>query len=93
MMFLIVPPDAEEEWDTAEMLDAVFDKGLFTYVIRVWMCSKKRMKNSNEVPSEGAESALPMTVKRARKGVPPVRVPLEVCNMNNAGFDGEEGWF
>ncbi|KAI0011446.1 hypothetical protein F4779DRAFT_615687 [Xylariaceae sp. FL0662B] len=74
-----------------------FDKGRFLFMTSDGRFETARMKEGDLVaygrcPSQGVDSALPMKVKRAEDGEFSTRVPLDVCNMNNTDFDGDEAW-
>ncbi|MCJ1472490.1 hypothetical protein MMC13_001138 [Lambiella insularis] len=43
-------------------------------------------------PSQGANSALPMRVMRTTHDDDSMRVPLDVCSLNDTDFDGGEDW-
>jgi hypothetical protein len=75
----------------------VFDKGVFLFMSEDGKFSTVKLKEEDLVmyrrcPSQGRDSALPMKVRRVETGVFSMRVPLDVCNMNNTDFDGDEAW-
>jgi DNA-directed RNA polymerase beta' subunit len=74
-----------------------FDKGVFLFMSEDGKFSTVKLKEEDLVmygrcPSQGRDSALPMKVRRVETGVFSMRVPLDVCNMNNTDFDGDEAW-
>lgn len=74
-----------------------FDKGEFLFMNEDGRFEKAKMVEGDVVaygrcPSQGVDSALPMMVKRAAEGETSMRVPLDVCKMNNTDFDGDEAW-
>lgn len=79
------------------MPNEFFDKGVFLFMTEDGRFETVKMKEGDVVmygrcPSQGVDSALPMKVRRARKGEFSTRVPLDVCSMNNTDFDGDEAW-
>lgn len=74
-----------------------FDKGKFLFITEDGRLETVKMEEGDLVaygrcPSQGVDSALPMKVKRASKEEFSKRVPLDVCKLNNADFDGDEAW-
>ncbi|KAF4460187.1 hypothetical protein FALBO_13028 [Fusarium albosuccineum] len=74
-----------------------FDKGEFLFMNEDGQFSKTKLEEGEVVaygrcPSQGKDSALPMVVKRSTTNDPSMRVPLDVCKMNNTDFDGDEAW-
>ncbi|KAI1291208.1 hypothetical protein F5Y03DRAFT_44989 [Xylaria venustula] len=98
MRFLLSPPSGRTERGTIEVPKQLINKGMFVYISKDGMCSMRSMKEGDYVvfgrcPSQGKDSALPMRVIVAEDDTLSVKIPLEVCNLNNADFDGDEGWF
>ncbi len=79
------------------MPNEFFDKGRFLFMSEDGRFETTTMKEGDLVmygrcPSQGIDSALPMKVKRAPEGEFSIRVPLDVCKLNNTDFDGDEAW-
>ncbi|KAI0435489.1 hypothetical protein F4803DRAFT_575154 [Xylaria telfairii] len=43
-------------------------------------------------PSQGPDSTIPLRVKEAPEGINSVGIPLQLCTLTNADFDGDEVW-
>ena len=75
----------------------VMNRSRFVYVSQDGRCKTRKLKDGDTIvmgrcPSQGSDSALPMRVSTSTENTNSVRVPLEVCKMNNADFDGDELW-
>ena len=75
----------------------VMDRATFVYISENGRCTSRRLVEGDTIvmgrcPSQGSDSALPMKVVIGEKNVNSVRVPLEICRLNNADFDGDELW-
>lgn len=75
----------------------VMERSVFMYVSEDGRCSTRKLEVGDVIvvgrcPSQGADSALPMRVVMGSPGINSVRVPLEICGLNNADFDGDELW-
>lgn len=74
-----------------------FDKGKFLFMAEDGRFETVKMEEGDLVaygrcPSQGADSALPMKVRRGQKNEFSTRHPLDVCKMNNTDFDGDKAW-
>lgn len=72
-----------------------FDKGKFLFMTEDGRLETTKMEEGDLVaygrwPSQGVDSALPMKVRRSQKNEFSIRVPLDVCKINNTDFDGDE---
>lgn len=75
----------------------VMERARFMYVSGDGMCKMRKLKEGivitmGRCPSQGADSAPPMRVVIGEEGVNSVGVPLEICRLTNADFDGDELW-
>lgn len=82
---------------TIEIPDRVLRRSVFMYIFEDGRCSTRKLEVGDVIvvgrcPSQGADSALPMKVVRGKPNVNSVRIPLELCNLTNADFDGDELW-
>ena len=73
----------------------IFDKGTFLFMGRDGYYKSVKMKEGDPVvfgrcPSQGKNSALPMIVRMS--DTDSMRVPLDICKLNNTDFDGDEDW-
>ncbi|KAH7001766.1 hypothetical protein B0J12DRAFT_692613 [Macrophomina phaseolina] len=76
---------------------AYFDKGMFVYVTTGGFCTMRKARVGDFIvmgrcPSQGADSALPFKIVPGDEDEDVCRIPLEVCSLTNADFDGDEGW-
>ena len=83
---------------TISVPQALLKKGLFIHVSGDGRCSTKKLMEGDKVvlgrcPSQGQDSALPVVVMAAPADQSSIRIPLEMCKLNNADFDGDECWF
>ncbi|KAI9640290.1 hypothetical protein NHQ30_011340 [Ciborinia camelliae] len=107
MRFLITPPPHPHadggiqieslEMGTIILPEEVFVKGRFVHMTKDGKCNIRTLREGEIVafgrcPSQGPDSALPMMIKMSRTGEKLCRVPLEVCPLTNADFDGDECW-
>jgi hypothetical protein len=78
--------------------DEVYVKGKFVHICSDRRRDMRRLREGEVVvfrryPLQGPNSALPIKIGRPRMNEKSVRVPLEVCLVKNADFDGIEEWF
>ncbi|KAF5530509.1 hypothetical protein FNAPI_13539 [Fusarium napiforme] len=80
-----------------EVSERVMHRALFTYVAEDGKCSMRNLKDGEVVvigrcPSQGPDSTVPVKVWTGSPGVNSIRTPLELCNLANLDFDGDEEW-
>jgi hypothetical protein len=86
-----------EDAGWVEIPKRVMERALFTYVAEDGRCSMRKMKEGEVIvigrcPSQGPDSTIPVKIRAAGPGVNSVRTPLELCNLANLDFDGDEEW-
>ena len=82
---------------TVQIPRRVMNRAKFSYVNENGRCTMRKIEPGSLIwmgrcPSQGKDSALPMMVESGQEGVNSVRIPLEVCPLTNADFDGDEMW-
>lgn len=76
---------------------AVFKKGKFLFLTedsRYETCSivDGDVVVLGRCPSQGSNSALPMIVRKSDTNHYSMKVPIDLCSLNNLDFDGDECW-
>ena len=103
MRFVASPLDpprcmtSAEQKGTVYVPNEIFDRAKFLFMTEDGMFETVTIKEGDMValgrcPSQGDKSALPMVVRRVTKNEDSIRIPLDLCKMNNADFDGDELW-
>ncbi|KAL9122247.1 MAG: hypothetical protein Q9187_001199 [Circinaria calcarea] len=82
---------------TISLPNETFTKGKFLFLTEDGRFESTKIEEGDVVilgrcPSQGANSSLPMRVMRTTSNEHSMRVPLEVCKLNNTDFDGDEDW-
>ncbi|RYP19972.1 hypothetical protein DL765_003021 [Monosporascus sp. GIB2] len=75
---LLSPPSDKMGKGTIEFLNYVRDKGALVHIPRDGFCSMRKIETATTIMSENLLSS---------------RIPLEVCGLSNADFEGGEGWY
>ncbi|KAM3497494.1 hypothetical protein MY10362_009155 [Beauveria mimosiformis] len=80
-----------------ELPRRVMNRARYMYVAEDGKCSMRKIEEGECIvigrcPSQGPESTVPVRVRPAPPGVNSIRTPLELCELTNLDFDGDEVW-
>ncbi len=85
----------EKGW--VEIPRRVLEKARFMRMDDSMKCYMSRMKVGEVIivgrcPSQGPDSTIPLRVRMAPEGINSMGIPLQLCRLTNADFDGDEVW-
>ena len=95
--FRLVASPGDLKPGVVQIPQRVMSRARFMHVNDNGRCNMKKLEVGSMIwmgrcPSQGKESALPMMIEMGQTNVNSVRIPLEVCPLTNADFDGDEMW-
>lgn len=80
-----------------EVPKRVLEKARFMRMSDTSLCYLSKMQIGEVIvigrcPSQGPDSTIPLKVREAPEGVNSIGIPLQLCTLTNADFDGDEVW-